>query len=61
MYRHFDYAAARMGVAAKPTLSRVVRPVASRHRSIASRRATATTARLRARWPFVARNRSSGG
>ena len=48
---HATFSALAVPTAASPTFSRVVWPVASRHRSIASRRATATIARLRARVP----------
>ena len=50
-----------VSVAARPIFSGVVWPVARRHTSMASRRATATIMRLRPRPPFAAKSFWSGG
>ena len=55
------FVALTVATAPRPAFSRVICPVAMRHRSMASRRATATMARLRARPPWAARNFESGG
>ena len=49
------------GVTTNPSCSAAQRPVWMRHKSTASRRATATAARLRARTPLAARSFLRGG